>query len=362
MRDLAPARGRGKDLEEHPQMVLSVVLLCAGGSAQAAETLRYTVIMEAGTIAGHQVVTRGDDGVTKVEFDFKNNGRGPQITEEYRLAPTARTRNTRRRARPLSAPRWTNLFAYGQRGALAQHFRLGTEQVEGTALYTALGGTPNGQSVALGALAKRPDGKLPLIPGGTLTMRKMGEAQVRHGADVRTVQLIMLTGVGLTPQFIWATGDPAPRLFAFIVPGYLRLIEEGWQDSGAALAAQQKQAEAAALVAFEQRLAHPLPGLTLIRNARVFDSEHATLGEPADVYVFRGRISAVLPAGIRREGADNVLDAGGRVLLPGLFDMHTHLSQWDGGLHVAAGVTSARDMANDNATLQQLITAGGRAR
>ena len=67
-----------------------------------------------------------------------------------------------------------------------------------------------------------PDGKLPLIPSGTLTLRKMGEAQVRRGADVRTVHLIMLTGVGFTPQFVWATSDAAPRLFAFIVPGYLR--------------------------------------------------------------------------------------------------------------------------------------------
>ena len=104
-------------------------------------------------------------------------------------------------------------------------------------------------------------------------------------------------------------------------------------------------------------VAHPLPGLTLIRNARVFDSEHATLGEPA------GRLRLPRPHQRRAAGrkspsagADNVVDAGGRVLLPGLFDMHSHLSRWDGGLHVAAGVTSARDMGNDNASLQQMIT------
>ena len=30
----------------------------------------------------------------------------------------------------------------------------------------------------------------------------------------------------------------------------------------------------------------------------------------------------------------------GRVLLPGLFDMHAHTGFWDGGLHLAAGVTT----------------------
>ena len=28
------------------------------------------------------------------------------------------------------------------------------------------------------------------------------------------------------------------------------------------------------------------------------------------------------------------------VLLPGLFDMHAHTSSWEGGLHLAAGVTT----------------------
>jgi hypothetical protein len=35
--------------------------------------------------------------------------------------------------------------------------------------------------------------------------------------------------------------------------------------------------------------------------------------------------------------------------------MHAHTSAWEGGLHLAAGVTTVRDMGNDNATLQGLI-------
>jgi cytosine/adenosine deaminase-related metal-dependent hydrolase len=56
------------------------------------------------------------------------------------------------------------------------------------------------------------------------------------------------------------------------------------------------------------------------------------------------------------------IDAAGRVLLPGLFDMHGHVGRWGGGLNLAAGVTTTRDVGNDNATLQQIIdeTADGR--
>jgi imidazolonepropionase-like amidohydrolase len=60
------------------------------------------------------------------------------------------------------------------------------------------------------------------------------------------------------------------------------------------------------------------------------------------------RIAAVGPDGevAVPEGATRI-DAAGKTVLPGLWDMHTHLSEVDGALQLAAGVTSVRDLAND---------------
>ena len=55
-----------------------------------------------------------------------------------------------------------------------------------------------------------------------------------------------------------------------------------------------------------------------------------------------------VPAGAER------IDARGRALLPGLWDMHVHLAPNDGLMHIAAGVTSVRDLANDNEFLLKL--------
>ena len=359
MRALWPIpRGRGHTLKNITIWVGSMALLFAA-SVQSAETLRYTVLMEGGTVGGYQTVTRENNGLMKVEFDFKDNGRGPTIKEEYRLAPDGTYATYRARGTSTFGAKIDETFT--RKGSDARWKSTsdeGRQTLDGTALYNSLGGTPDSATVFLGALARRTDGKLPLIPTGTLTARKVGEAQVKRGAQMRTVNLMMITGVGFSPQFVWSTNDASPRLFALIFPGYLKLIEEDWQDNGAALAALQQAAEAQALVDLEKRVAHPLPGVTLIRNARVFDSEKASLGEASDVYVYRGRISAVLPASAANQGADHVVDAGGRVLLPGLFDMHAHVERWQGGLHVAAGVTTVRDMANDNASLQDMITEG----
>jgi imidazolonepropionase-like amidohydrolase len=340
-------------------LALSLAMILAS-PVYAAQTLRYVALVDNGKEAGHQVVTTGDDGVTHVDYIFKDNGRGPELKEEFKLAPDGTyTSYHVSGTTTFGAPVDESFGRDGDKSWWKSTSDKGEKDVSGTALYSPLGGTPAGFSVAFTALSKRTDGKLPLIPSGTLSTRKVAEAEVTNGKDKRKVDLLAITGVGLTPTFAWATqGEPAkgepPRLFAFIFPGFVQLIEDGWAANANALEERQKQAESETLVAFQQRLAHPLKGATLIRNARVFDSEHATLGPASDVLVRDGRIVSITATGGKVK-ADNVIDAGGRVLLPGLFDMHGHLGRWDGGLNIATGVTTVRDMGNDNATLQQII-------
>lgn len=332
---------------------LSLALL---EQANAAETLRYVAMVDNGKKAGHQIVEQGDDGVTRVDFIFKDNGRGPELKEEFTLgADGTYVRYAVKGTSTFGAPIDETFRRDGDKAKWKSTSDEGDMNVAGTALYAPLGGTPAGFSVTFGAIAKRGDGKLPLIPGGTLSIRKVADASVSRGAARRKVALMSITGVGLTPTFVWATTEAQPRLFALIFPGYLQLIEEGWEASANALEAQQKKVEGDVILAMQTRLAHPLKGTTLIRNARVFDSKRAELGPASDVLLRNGRILSVTATGKRRIKARNVVDAGGRVLLPGLFDMHGHLGRWDGGLNLAAGVTTVRDMGSDNATIQQII-------
>ncbi|GAB3332542.1 amidohydrolase family protein [Marilutibacter aestuarii] len=336
-------------------VALCLAALATPIHAFAAETLRYVALVDGGRQAGQQVVTRADDGTVDVDFVFKDNGRGPELKERFTLAAdgtfsTYRVKGTSTFGAPVDESftladgiaRWKSTSDEGR------------QAVEGAGQYSPLAGTPATLSVAIRALSRRLDGRLPLIPSGTLTMRPVETVEVGEGTKRRKVQLLALTGVGLTPTFAWATTGESPRLFAFIAPGWVQLIEDGWQSSADDLEARQKKAEGTVLAELHRRLAHPAGGTLLIRNARVFDSEHARLGEASDVLVRAGRIVSVSATGSERAPADQVVDAGGRVLLPGLFDSHAHVGRWDGGLNLASGVTSVRDMGNDNATLQQV--------
>ena len=136
--------------------------LLVAGPALATQTTTYVALVDGGKNAGHQVVTRDDDGTTHVDFIFKDNGRGPELKEEYPLAPDGTFSRYRVNGH-------IDLRRAGRRNASARDGDQrewkstsdnGQQTVHGTALYTPLGGSPAAFSVALAALAARPDGKL----------------------------------------------------------------------------------------------------------------------------------------------------------------------------------------------------------
>ena len=339
----------------------AVVCLAAAGAAQAAETRKFNIYAAEGARAGEQVVTYGDDGWVRVVYGYKDNGRGPDYVEEFRLAKDGSFEEFRIKGTSTFGAVVDEHFVVADGEARwdapAEH---GHQPMQPGALYLPLNNTLEMESAMLSA-AMTHGGTVPLIPSGSVNYRKLDEAEIVRGSEKRRVQLLARTGIGFSPDFFWATTGDRPRMFAFYAPGSFAIVEDGWEGNNGALEARQVAAESSLLRDIAQRLQVPLAGLTVVRNARVFDSETATLGAPSDVYVYRGRVTQVLPAGSPAQGVDRSIDAAGRVMLPGLFDLHAHMDRWSGALDIGAGVTSVRDMGNDKEQLALMVddTAAG---
>ncbi|MBA3915564.1 MAG: amidohydrolase family protein, partial [Acidobacteriales bacterium] len=70
----------------------------------------------------------------------------------------------------------------------------------------------------------------------------------------------------------------------------------------------------------------PTPSSVLFQNVRVFDGKGASLTEPRNVLVVGNKIAKISSAPIPTDqGPPVVIDGGGRTLMPGLIDAHTHL-------------------------------------
>lgn len=331
--------------------------LAAAFGAQAATTVKYLIYTEAGKQMGEQVVEKLDDGVTKVRFIYKNNGRGPELTEQFRVgADGTMTEYTVKGNSTFGAVVDDRFERKGDQAEWKSTSEQGKKTITGPAAYVPLNSSFEVMSAAITALAAAPDAKLPLLPSGTLSQTKLDTLDITSATGKKqTVQLLAQTGIGLSPAFMWATTGDKPRLFAVIIPGFMNALEEGWENAIPEMAKRQKVAESKMLADVAAKLQHPLPGLTLVKNARVFDSDKATVGAPSDIYILRGRITSVQPAGSPARDVANTIDAGGRIVLPGLFDMHGHVDRWSGALNISTGVTSVRDMGNDNAQLQAML-------
>lgn len=340
---------------------LSLLLasLCSpllSGLAWAAEQHKYSILVDNGVKAGEQIVDIADDGSIKVRYIFKDNGRGPELNEQIRLAADGTIASYQAKGNSTFGSVINETFQrQGQQARWQSGQQQGQTQVKEPALYLPVEGSAEISTIALQAIAKNGGNSIALLPSGTLQQQKVSELMVEKDGEKQQVQLLVQTGVGLEPSFIWATTDSTPRLFATIAPGYATLIVDGWQQNAAKMAAIQQQAETQLLQQLAKQKTTALPGLTVLRNVRIFDSHSASLSKPSDIYLLRGKITAITPTGTLQTEVAQSIDGKGRVVLPGLFDMHGHLSRWEGPLHLAAGVTTLRDMGNDNHTLQAII-------
>ena len=176
---------------------------------RAADTTRYTVLVDGGKQAGHQVVQRNDDGSVHVDFVFKDNGRGPELKEDYTLAPDGTFATYAvKGASTFGAPVDESFRVADGKASWTSTSDSGEQPAVAGAAYWALGGTPQSNAQVLSALLARSDNRLPLIPGGTLSARAVADVTL---AGDRKVRLMRVTGVGFTPQFVWMTADAQPR-------------------------------------------------------------------------------------------------------------------------------------------------------
>jgi hypothetical protein len=341
-------------------MRISSALLClwvsglVAHSAAAADTVkRFTVLIE-GKPSGSQVDTLKGGGRLDVAFDFKNNGRGPTLTEHYRYGPDGTLESFEVTGRSTyGAPvdeRYTRSADRAQWRSAAEQ---GSARLTAPVVYVAADSSLEASADLVRSALRQPQGRIAALPSGTVQVEKVTDAQL-PGGEAR-VTLYAITGIDVQPNYVWMTDEPVPQLFAFFLPGFFALVPAGLEQAAAHLEELQADAEHSYQHRLALRLAHhPSDGI-LFRDVRVFDAEHATLSTPRDVYVWRRQIAAVYPAGSQARAPATVVEGAGRVLMPALFDMHAHEDAWNLLLQIAGGVTTSRDMGNNNEYLQEIM-------
>ena len=323
--------------------VAGVVFTSACASkAPLLTTTKSTVLMSTNK-AGTQVVTRNGDTIA-VDYEFNDRGRGPKTRTVIRLDPNGV---------PLSVETSGNDYYkvaieegfYIDNGIARWKNTSEAGEAPAGAIYSSMYGPPEELAVLARALLHN-GGRMKMFPAGEASVRKVATVDL-HGTKVTAYEL---SGVGFAPFEIWL--DSNGNFFG-IVSSWITTIREGFEDDAKTLLESQDRRAAARTAQLAKKLTHtPTMSRMAITNARIFDPRTGKVSEPTTIIVEGNRIKSI-GQDLQVSAAD-VFSADGKIVIPGLWDMHTHLGDVDGLLNIAAGITSARDLGNDSDSILEM--------
>lgn len=326
--------------------LFAAAALAAG--AGTAVTVKSSVVTSVVNKSGFQA-TEVTPGQLSIHYEYNDRGRGPKVEEKIAFGPDGvptrievsgvdymKEKVEERFERAGGVARWKNRAEQGE-----------VKNPPANAFYSSLNGAPEEGRLLMLALKAAPNHALPLLPAGEARAEQVKTVQFTPaGGKPRAFTLWAVSGFGFSPFPAWLSDDGA---LAAQAGTWNSTVPEGFEGSIPEMIKEQEAWGVARAASLAKALAHkPAGGVLAVVHANLFDAEGARM-VPGQTVVVRGHaIEAVGKDGEVKVPKDaEVIDAAGKAVLPGLWDMHVHIGATEGLLHLESGVTSVRDLAND---------------
>ena len=330
-------------------LLLAASLLTAPAHA---EVQQYRVLLE-GRDVGHLKADVAAERVA-VDYDWKDNGRGPTIAEVIALD---------RDGFPL---RWdidgTTNFGnkIAERFALsgsAATWRDATGEGKGTAtdarFYLPQNGSPWAPALLARALLADEDRAMKVLPGGGATLKAHETITFQGPEGPIAATMYEIGGIDLHPTYVML--DSEKRLFATFPNPRIAIIRSGYEGGDKQIRDYAQKLTTERFKQIQSQSGRKYDGPVRVRNIHMFDPKSMTRKGPYAVVWNGDRISSVQADDAPVTKGETVIDGAGGTLVPGMYDMHAHALQNGALLTLLTGVTSIRDMGNNDDGLEGLI-------
>ncbi len=328
-------------------------LVALAASAITTDTTRW-IVSNHGREAGDLVVVRSPDSVV-VRWVFTDRNRGTRLEMRYGL--NAKGELVRGEQRPV--------LADGTSGAPTDAYEVGTDSVwygltnsvprvavkrSPAAYVSARGGTPWEQASLARFLLVQPSRTASVLGAGTARAELIADTTLRDGKRRQRARLVMVyRGASTMPTGTWL--DEKGELLATDVQWFI-VVRPGVEPFLPALRAIELKWRNAAAEELAKKVVTKVDGALVIQNGDLFDSERGVMVPRQTVVVQGDRIVAVgAAASTPAPAGATVIDATGKTIMPGMWEMHTHLQVSNqstlGLMQLTQGLTTARDLASD---------------
>jgi imidazolonepropionase-like amidohydrolase len=193
--------------------------------------------------------------------------------------------------------------------------------------------------------------ELVTLPGGRVKVESGGQDTIKVGGKDVTLARHTIEGLIWGRETLWF--DSSNNLVAAVTTDaefdHFEAIREGYESALGKFVGIAGADGMAALAEMSKKISGSRAETLAIIGGTLIDG---TGGEPVPdsvVVIEKGRIMAAGPRSkVKIPHGANKVDARGKTILPGLWDMHAHFEQVEWGpVYLAAGVTTVRDCGNE---------------
>ncbi len=193
--------------------------------------------------------------------------------------------------------------------------------------------------------------QLATLPTGSVKIEERGQDTIHVGDKDEKLDRYTVEGLIWGRETLWF--DANRNLVASITTDaefdHFEAIRDGYESTLGDFVRRAGSDNMSALVDISKGIPGSHSPTLAIVGATLIDGTGAAPVADSAVVIENGRIKAVGPRSKVRIPKDaNVVDAKGKFLLPGLWDMHAHFEQVEWGpIYLAAGATTVRDCGNE---------------
>ncbi len=193
--------------------------------------------------------------------------------------------------------------------------------------------------------------QLATLPTGSVKIEERGQDTIHVGDKDEKLDRYTVEGLIWGRETLWF--DANRNLVASTTTDaefdHFEAIRDGYESTLGDFVRRAGSDNMSALVDISKGIPGSHSPTLAIVGATLIDGTGAAPVADSAVVIENGRIKAVGPRSKVRIPKDaNVVDAKGKFLLPGLWDMHAHFEQVEWGpIYLAAGATTVRDCGNE---------------
>jgi imidazolonepropionase-like amidohydrolase len=347
-------------------LLLTQLLCSLGGAQQSAST--EAPVVERGKFTLHkfeqpigeetyQIRRENDSLVTIINFQFTDRGTAVPLTATFRAAPDLTPLSFEikgRTARTVSIDESVSIDR--SQVHLRTRDKKSDLAVPSGPFFTIAGYAPSTmQMLMLRYWASHGSpSQLPTLPNGSVKIEARGQDTI-HIANIANkderLDRFSIEGLIWGRETLWF--DAQRNLVAAVTTDaefdHFEAIRDGYESALGDFVSKAGVDEMSALAELSKTIPGSHADTLAIVGGTLIDGTGAAPVPDATVVIHSGRIVAIGPrTKVKIPKGAHLVDAKGKFLLPGLWDMHAHFEQVEWGpIYLAAGVTTVRDCGNE---------------